>query len=99
MSVALLSSFRAAMLALREALDGSDAEAIETASARLATAVSRVRAQGAWLDEPALREELAALGPLIEAARVRISFLADQTRQRIALLAERGVMPPLTYSR
>lgn len=100
MSVAVLDLLRDALAALRDALDGDDVSGIDAATARVSSAVSQVRAVGAWRDEPVLRERIASVVPLMEAARIRTSVLADQTRQRIALLAEYGAMSaPLTYKR
>jgi hypothetical protein len=100
MSVAILDLLRDALAALRDALDGDDASRIDAATAQVSAAVSHVRTVGAWRDEPVLRERIASIIPLMEAARIRTSLLADHTRQRIALLAEYGtISAPLTYTR
>jgi hypothetical protein len=100
MSVAALDLLYDAFAALREALDGDDIAKVDRATARVKDAVDKVKAVGAWHDEPGLRTRLASIAPLMEAARVRTSVLADQTRQQIAMLAERGaIAAPLTYKR
>jgi hypothetical protein len=89
-----------AFKALRDALDGDDIAQVDAATARVHGAVTDMKSVGAWRDEFAVRARLERLVPLMEAARVRTSFLADQTRQRIAMLAERGsIHAPLTYGR
>jgi hypothetical protein len=100
MSAAVLDSVYDAFAALRDALDGDDIARVDAATARVGRAVAEMRGVGAWRDEPEVRARLASLLPLMEAARIRTSVLADQTRQRIAMLAERGVVhAPLTYGR
>jgi len=100
MSVATLDLLHDAFVALREALDGDDITKVDRATARVQEAVTKVRAVGAWRDEPGVRTRLASIAPLMEAARIRTSVLADQTRQQIAMLAERGAIhAPLTYKR
>ncbi|CAN5446215.1 hypothetical protein BH10PSE12_BH10PSE12_23930 [soil metagenome] len=100
MTSAVIDQLYDAFTALRDALDGDDIAKVDAATARVNKAVADVKAVGAWRDEFAVRARLDRLLPLMEAARVRTSFLADQTRQRIALLAERGsIHAPLTYGR
>ena len=100
MNLAALDGLRDAFAGLRAALDGTDVAAINAATARIRDAALEVRASGAWHDEPALRERLNSLLPLIEAARIRVHFLTDQARRHMDLLAERGATAaPLTYGR
>lgn len=100
MSSAAIDQLYDAFAALRDALDGQDVARLDAATQRVNRAVAEVKAFGAWRDEFAVRARLERLLPLMEAARIRTSFLADQTRQRIAILAERGSMhAPLTYGR
>lgn len=85
---------------LRAALDGQDANAIDSASGKVARAAAAVRAIGAWRDEPAVVERLKYLRPQLESARVRSHLLADHSAQRLSLLAAHGAQnTPLTYSR
>jgi hypothetical protein len=85
---------------LRTVLDGQDAAAIDAASARVARAASAVRAIGVWRSEPAVAERLQALVPLLDAARIRTSLLADYAGQRLSLLAAHGATTaPLVYGR
>jgi hypothetical protein len=100
MTSAVIDQLYDAFAALRDALDGDDIARVDAATLRVNRAVSEIRAVGAWRDEYGVRARLDRLLPLMEAARIRTSFLADQTRQRIAILAERGsVHAPLTYGR
>ncbi len=100
MSLTALDALQHAFAGLRIALDGDDMVAVEKAAATLHGATEQVRAAGVWRDEPALRTKLGEIQPLMEAARIRANILADQTRQRISLLVERGVQgAQLTYSR
>jgi hypothetical protein len=100
MTVALIDALSDAFEALRKALDGDDVAAIDAAAVRVQRATADVRAVGAWRSDPALRERLSVLASLMESTRVRTSVLADQTRQRIDLLAAHGAKNvPLTYSR
>lgn len=86
--------------ALRRALDAQDAAQIMEASRAVRHACDTVRAQGAWRMEPEIRAKLEALVPMIEAARVRVNLASDDVRQRIALLAQRGVdNMTVTYGR
>lgn len=100
MNLSALDLLRDAFSGLRAALDGDDIAALNAATARVRDAAMQVRASGAWHDEPALRERLTSLLPLIEAARIRVHFLSDQARRHMDLLAERGATAgPLTYRR
>lgn len=100
MSVSHIDTLCEAFDALRAALDGNDVAAIDAAAVRVQRATADVRAVGAWRSDPALRERLKVLASLMESTRVRTSVLADQTRQRIDLLAAHGARNvPLTYSR
>lgn len=85
---------------LRDVLDGMDAAAIETASARVSRSAANVRAIGAWRSDSVVADRLSALIPLLESARIRTSLLADHANQRLALLAAHGAQSaPLTYRR
>ncbi len=100
MTVAALDMLRDAFAALRIALDGDDANALDAAAARVRDATAHLRAAGAWRDEPAVRERLKDMMPVIESARIHANVLQDHTRQRIDILAAHGVQKaPLTYGR
>jgi len=100
MSVAVLEQLHDAVETLHLSLEGDDPSAIDAATVRVNEAVLKVRSVGAWRDEAAVRQCLARLVPLLSAARVRVSVLSDQARQRIAMLAVRGASnAPLTYGR
>ncbi|MGE4321515.1 MAG: hypothetical protein AB7E60_00625 [Sphingobium sp.] len=99
-ALALLDELYAAFDALRGALDGADAGAIDAAGRRVAAAAAAARAIDDGRSDPAVRERLGALRPLIEAARVRAYVLADHAGQHMALLARHGARTaPLTYGR
>lgn len=100
MPISALDELRGAFADLRDALDGDDIAVVDAATARVRDATTRVREAGAWRDEPAVRERLNGLMPLIEAARIRTNVLNDNARQRMNLLATHGAAQmPLTYGR
>lgn len=100
MHLSAIDRLREAFTALREALDGDDVAAIDAATRQAGEAVAAVRDGDAWREEPALKDKLIALLPLIEASRVRTAVLGDQAAQRLAMLAARGAgAAPLTYRR
>lgn len=97
---AALEGLLSAMEELREALDGTDVARIESATARVGQAADGVRAIGAWRADPAVRDRVKALVPLLESARVRVNLLTDHAGQRLSLLAARGAEgAPLVYGR
>lgn len=100
MSLSALDELRDAFADLRQALDGDDIIMVDAATARVRDATAHVRAAGAWRDEPAVRDRLNSLMPLIDATRIRTNVLNDNARQRIDLLAAHGgPQMPLTYRR
>ena len=100
MSLSALDQLRDAFADLRNALDGDDVALVDAATQSVRDATARVRAAGAWRDEPAVRDRLNSLMPLIDAARIRTNVLNDNARQRIDLLSAHGHgQGPLTYSR
>ncbi|PZU57321.1 MAG: hypothetical protein DI547_13525 [Sphingobium sp.] len=100
MSAALVDALTEAFADLGAALDSDEVAAIDAATTRVNGAVAALKGVGAWREDAALKEKLKALLPVMEAARIRTSLLADHTRQRITLLADRGVShAPLTYGR
>lgn len=87
----------AAQAALIAALDAGDVAVIEATTATLSRLLSGVRSSGAVTGvrrdrvDHALRQT--------EAARTRVNYLADRTRQRLDRLAERqGARRPSTYN-
>lgn len=100
LGLAALDELGAAFEELRSVLDGTDPVAIESATRRIASAASAVRAIGVWRSDAAVRDRLKALQPLLESARVRTNLLADHVNQRLSILAARGAEhAPLTYGR
>lgn len=98
--LATLDELTAAFDALREALDGRDAGAIDIATAQVGKAASAVRAVGAWRADAEIEARLRDMKPLLEAARVRTAVLADHVGQRLSRLAAQGAGgAPLTYGR
>jgi adenylosuccinate synthase len=73
------------------ALDANDVEAIEQRVEQLRAAIAAVRAMGGWRETPELKHRAKRISQLGEAARIRVNFLTDMTRQRLQLLgAARG---------
>lgn len=100
LGLAALDELTAAFEELRAVLDGTDASAIESATHHIARAAAAVRAIGVWRSDPAVRDRLKALQPLMESARIRTNLLADHANQRLAILAARGAeTAPLVYGR
>ncbi len=78
--------------ALIAALDDGDVAAIETATQQMAQAVEGVRTQDAWHD-PSAVEDLNHAMKQTQAARIRVNYLSDWTRQKIDRFSEiRGGM-------
>ena len=69
------------------ALDANDVESIERRVEELRTAISAVRAMGGWRETPELKDRAKRIAQLGEAARIRVNFLTDMTRQRLQMLA------------
>lgn len=83
--------------ALIAALDSGDVAAIENATRHMATAVEDVRAQDAWHDPGAI-EDLNHAMMQTQAARIRVNYLSDWTRQKIDRFSEiRGGMRATKY--
>jgi hypothetical protein len=86
-----------AQATLIAAIDAGDVAAIEAATAALSRMLSAVRASGAVADVSRDRVDHAL--KQTEAARTRVNYLADRTRQRLDRLAEiRGNRRPATYN-
>ena len=69
------------------ALDANDVEAIEQRVEQLRAAITAVRGMGGWRETPELRNRAKRISQLGEAARIRVNFLTDMTRQRLQMLA------------
>jgi hypothetical protein len=87
MSVTALDRLEEAHRDLIGALDAQDVESIERRVEELRTAISAVRAMGGWRETPELKDRTRRISQLGEAARVRVNFLTDMTRQRLQMLA------------
>ena len=99
MSSNALARLEAAHEGLIAALDGNDVEAIEGRLEELRTAISEVRSMGGWRESPDLKTRAKRIAALGEAARIRVNFLTDLTRQRLELLsAVRGEALAGAYS-
>jgi adenylosuccinate synthase len=98
MSLAALARLEEAHVDLIGALDNDDVEAIERRVEELRSAITAVRAMGGWRQSADLKERAKRISQLGEAARVRVNFLTDLTRQRLELLsAARGNARANTY--
>ncbi len=98
--IASLEKLTDAFNELRRALDSYDSAQINAAAALVKAATDEVRAQGVWAKDPALKEKIEALKPMIESARVRANLASDTVRQRLGLLAQTGAENvSLTYQR
>ncbi len=99
MSLNALERLEGAHQELIDALDANDVEGIERRVEALRTAISEVRAMGGWRETPELKTRARRIAQLGEAARIRVNFLTDMTRQRLELLAAaRGDFRPGTYA-
>jgi len=88
--------------ALIAALDAHDVVAIEAALPAFGESVQALKSTGGWQRSPRLPARVAEALKLAEAARVRVRYLADRTRQRIDMLAVaagRFDCTPATYDR
>lgn len=85
--------------ALIAALDARDAELIESATAALAAVIQTVKAQDVWRTATDGRDKIDHAIRQSDAARIRVNYMADWTRQRIDQLNElRRGTPSMTYS-
>lgn len=100
MSLDSLGRLQSAHEDLIRALDGQDVETIEARVETLRLAIAEVRGQGGWRETPGLKDRARHIVQLGEAARVRVNFLTDLTRQRLELLsAARGQASGAVYER
>jgi len=90
MSEAAIEGLIAAQEALVGALDRDDAPAIERALGDFRAALAPVRALRGEKPPPELRDRFARALMLVDAARVRVNFLADRTRRQLDRLAAAG---------
>lgn len=74
--------------AIVAALDRRDPAAIEESTAKLAEAVARARNHAAWRDDSVTRTSLEHGLKQTDAARMRVNYLSEWTRQRIDSLNE-----------
>nr|WP_295373330.1 hypothetical protein [uncultured Sphingosinicella sp.] len=99
MSVNALVRLEQAHEGLIGALDGNDVESIEGKLDELRTAISDVRSMGGWRESPDLKARAKRIAALGEAARIRVNFLTDLTRQRLEMLSGvRGEVLGSAYS-
>jgi hypothetical protein len=99
MTTALIDQLITAQATLIVALDRRDADAIETATKALGAAVAALRSQDAWRESGDMRERVSHALKQTDAARIRVNYLSDWTRQRIDSIAElRGGISAQTYA-
>ena len=99
MTTSALQRLEEAHVDLIGALDANDVETIERLVEELKTAISAVRSFGGWRETPELKDRARRIVQLGEAARVRVNFLTDMTRQRRQMLASaRGDVRVGVYS-
>lgn len=100
MSLASLTRLEACHETLIRALDGNDAEAIESSVAQFRGALEEVRAAGGWRADADIAERAARISRLADAARIRVNFLTDLNSHRLnALNAARGRAVSTSYRR
>lgn len=100
MSFETLGRLQTAHEELIGALDSNDVEAIEQRVEELRTAIAAVRSQGGWRETSQAKECAERIARLGEAARIRVNFLTDLTRQRIQMLSiARGEACGVAYGR
>lgn len=88
--------------ALIAALESHDVDALEAALPAFGQSVAALKSPGDWQRSPGLSARVKHALELAEAARVRVRLMADNTRQRIDLLAAaagRFDCTPVTYTR
>ncbi|PSJ39664.1 hypothetical protein [Allosphingosinicella deserti] len=100
MSLHALGRLEAAHERLIRALDHEDVAMLERRVEDLRSAIDDVRSHGAWRDEGEVRERAERITRLADAARIRVNFLTDITRQRLQRIGDvRGQSAIGTYSR
>ena len=99
MSINALERLQEAHEELIDALDANDVESIELRVEELRSAISAVRAMGGWRESPELKNRAKRISQLGEAARIRVNFLTDMTRQRLQMVrTARGDASASLYS-
>ena len=99
MTTALIDQLITAQAALITALDSRDAVAIEQATQALGSSVAALRGQDAWRESGDVRERVSHALKQTDAARIRVNYLADWTRQRIDGITQlRGGAPTQIYT-
>jgi hypothetical protein len=99
MTAALIEQLITAQSTLIAALDTRDAVAIEQATQALGSSVAALRSQDAWRESGDMRERVSHALKQTDAARIRVNYLSDWTRQRIDSITElRGGAPAQTYT-
>ena len=88
MSEAMLDQVIKCQASLLLAIDSRDAITIERASAELSHALSAVRAQSVWKETANIKDQISYALKQPEAARMRVNYLSQWTRQRIDRLTE-----------
>lgn len=102
MSQTIVDALAASSAALVAALDAQDVDAIEKALPDLSARVAQMKAQGVWAPSPRLKASLLEAMGSVDAARLRLRYLADRNQQHIDMLAEaagRFDCTPATYGR
>ncbi|MEK6638123.1 MAG: hypothetical protein AABY88_08575 [Pseudomonadota bacterium] len=98
MSASLINRLVDAQAALIIALDARNADEIEKTTRVLNNTLSEMKARGGWHDEGDAREQVGYALKQAEAAKMRVNYLSDWTRQRIDRIAElRGIPTNQTY--
>lgn len=86
MSDAVLSRLVASEEALIRALDTGGCADLDAAAEQLARDTAALRQVSGWRVTPPMRSQIGRALMLLDAARVRVNYLADRTRRRLDLL-------------
>jgi hypothetical protein len=98
MTAALIDRVIEAQAVLIIALDNGAVDAIESATRQLSDALADVRTTGAWLACDATGDRVSHAMRQADAARTRVNYLADRTRQSLGrIAAARGMNAGQTY--
>ena len=99
MTTALIDQLIAQHEALIAALDSRNVDQIEQATAKLNDTLAAMRAQDVWRGDSKTRERINHALKQTYAARIRVNYLSDWTRQRIDSITElRGGASAQTYT-
>lgn len=99
MSAPALERLEASADALVGALDGPDPEAVLAAAADFRAAVATLRGLAAADPDPAWQIPLRRAAGLAGAAQMRVNFLTDANRRRLAAVAALRGDAPALYGR